>query len=213
MLENTTSQAHAAYRILESMIVTLKLRPGSVVTEKKLIDIVGLGRTPVREALQKLSWEGLIEIKPRAGVMVADIRPEDYLRVMEPRLVLEPLLARSAARYGDATHRARLAECAQAMQESARQQDIEGFLQADKEFDETLDQACDNRYLSKVLAPLQTHSRRFWFRFGSSQGPDISAGYHVKVMEAIERAEEDLAEQTMRELMQYLRQVAIDLVA
>ena len=62
-----------AYRTLERMIVTLELAPGSVATEATLIERVGLGRTPVREALQRLAWEGLVEVRPRAGVAVAPL--------------------------------------------------------------------------------------------------------------------------------------------
>ncbi|PWW01971.1 DNA-binding GntR family transcriptional regulator [Hoeflea marina] len=207
-MEPTQSHAHAAYRDLEQRIVTLDLRPGMSVTERQLIDLVGLGRTPVREALQRLSWEGLIEIRPRSGILVTDIRPEDYQRVMEPRLVLEPVLAASVARHADAGHRQRLAVIIDAMEDAASDGDVESFLKADKACDEVLADACPNPFITRVLTPLQTHSRRLWFRFGAATGPAISAGLHIAVMRAICAADEPAAEAAMRALMRHLRDEA-----
>ncbi|RWF13777.1 MAG: GntR family transcriptional regulator, partial [Mesorhizobium sp.] len=77
--------ATRAYRALEHMIVTLELPPASFVTEGALIDRLGLGRTPVREAIQRLAWEGLLDVRPRAGVAVAPLHPGDWLRVLDAR--------------------------------------------------------------------------------------------------------------------------------
>ena len=84
-----------AYRTLERMIVTLELAPGCVATEATLIERVGLGRTPVREAIQRLSWEGLLDIRPRAGLAIAPLHPGDWLRVVDARRGVEIVLARS----------------------------------------------------------------------------------------------------------------------
>lgn len=204
-MEIPQSHAHAAYRDLEERIVTLKLRPGSSVTERQLIDLVGLGRTPVREALQRLSWEGLIEIRPRSGIVITDIRAADYLSVMEPRIALEPVLAASVARNADADHRRRLSEIIADMGNAARDDDVQGFLKADKACDEVLADACPNPFMTRILTPLQTHSRRFWFRFGAASGPERSARLHIAVMQAIVDADEPAAETAMRDLMLHLR--------
>jgi DNA-binding GntR family transcriptional regulator len=203
-----SSRTESAYLALEEKVVTLELRPGDLVTEKHLADLVGLGRTPVREAIQRLAWEGLIEIIPRYGMRISEIRPEDYKRVMEPRLQLEPILARYAAAYADAVQRQQLAECATRMMNAAKQRDIQAFLTADKEFDKVLEGACPNPYIPKMLGPLQTHARRFWTRFGSNSGPERSAAMHVKVMQAIASRDESEAENDMRALMEYLGDVA-----
>src|SRR3954447_1049384 len=88
-----------AYRVLERMIVTLELAPDSIATEGGLIERVGLGRTPVREAIQRLAWEGLIEVRPRAGLAIAPLRAADWVRVLDARSGVEKVLARSAAHY------------------------------------------------------------------------------------------------------------------
>src|SRR6218665_2490644 len=99
MTQATGSQAHTAYLALEGLIVTMKLKPGALVTEKQLIELAGHGRTPVREAIQKLAWQGLMEVRPRVGLQVAAIRPEDHRHVMETRRRLEPLAAEQVAEH------------------------------------------------------------------------------------------------------------------
>ena len=79
--------------------MTLELAPGSVATEGALIERLGLGRTPVREAIQRLAWEGLLEVRPRAGVAIAPLHAGDWLRVLDARRGVEIILARSAARF------------------------------------------------------------------------------------------------------------------
>ncbi len=98
------SQSHLAYLALEHAIVTLVLKPGALVTEKQLIDIAGHGRTPVREAIQKLAWQGLIIVRPRVGLQIAEIKPDDHANVMQVRRELEPIAASLAAEH--ATRRA-----------------------------------------------------------------------------------------------------------
>ena len=89
-LNDTAVRAAArAYRILERMIVTLELAPASVATEGALIERVGLGRTPVREAIQRLAWEGLLEVRPRAGMAIAPLHAGDWLRVLDARRGVE----------------------------------------------------------------------------------------------------------------------------
>src|SRR4029453_6843205 len=77
--------ATKAYRALEHMIVTLELAPASFVTEGALIQRLGLGRTPVRDAIPRLAWEGLLDIRPRAGIAIAPLHPGDWLRVIDAR--------------------------------------------------------------------------------------------------------------------------------
>src|ERR1700754_1690468 len=114
------------------MIVTLDLLPGSVVTEGALIDRLGLGRTPVREAIQRLAWEGLLDIRPRAGLAIAPLNAADWLRVIDARRGVEIILARSAARFVTREAASRFHEAALAMQGAVVSSDVVAFLEADK---------------------------------------------------------------------------------
>ena len=116
--------AAKAYRALERMIVTLELAPGSVATEGALIERLGLGRTPVREAIQRLAWEGLLEVRPRAGLAIAPLHPGDWLRVIDARRGVEIVLARSAARFVTREAAARFHDAALAMQKAVVAGDV-----------------------------------------------------------------------------------------
>src|SRR5688572_10962031 len=87
-----------AYLHLEEMIVTLKLAPGQVVSEGELSVATGIGRTPIREALQRLARERLVSILPRRGIIVSAIDVKSQLRLLEVRRELERFIARAAAR-------------------------------------------------------------------------------------------------------------------
>ena len=201
MTESAASQAHLAYLALEGLIVTLRLKPGSLVTERQLIEHAGHGRTPVREAIQKLEWQGLIAVRPRAGLQITAIRPEDHAEVMATRRLLEPLAADLVARHAGEAHREQLVACAQAMTACSIHSDMEGFLAADKTFDEIMEAACPNRFLTAALAPLQTHARRLWFARADHRHMDRSVDLHVKVIRAIRNADGPAAAAAMATLV------------
>ena len=96
--EPIASLSERAYRRLEEMIVTLQLAPGSVVSETALSKRLGIGRTPIREALQQLARERLVVVLPRRGIMVSEINVRTQLRLLEARRELERLIAQRAAR-------------------------------------------------------------------------------------------------------------------
>ncbi|MCA1406841.1 GntR family transcriptional regulator [Ensifer sp. IC3342] len=198
------SQAHLAYLALERLIVTLKLKPGSLVTERQLIVLAEHGRTPVREAIQKLAWQGLIDIRARVGLQITTIRPEDRAHVMQTRQRLEPLAAALVAQNASAEIRQAISGCERAMTTCSDRDDMEGFLVADKMFDEIMEDACPNRFLTAALAPLQTHARRIWFASAAPEKMKASVERHVSVMRAIQAADGDGAANAMSGLMDYL---------
>jgi DNA-binding GntR family transcriptional regulator len=96
-LPETGSLAEQAYRVLEEQLVTLKLAPGELIAEKDLMSRANIGRTPVREAIQRLSAEGLLQVLPRKGLMVTPLRRTDLTRIIEARRVLERLMVVKAS--------------------------------------------------------------------------------------------------------------------
>src|ERR1700749_2613530 len=105
-LQHIETLTEKAYRALEEEIVTLRIPPGTVVSEAILSRRLGLGRTPVREALQRLAREWLVVIMPRRGIMVSEIDPVRHLRLLEARREIERFLARSAAKRATSVQRA-----------------------------------------------------------------------------------------------------------
>ena len=97
MQENNLSVK--AYKILEELIVTLKLEPGKTYSEKELMALSDISRTPLREALLKLSNESLLNIIPRRGIEISDINMANQLSILETRRVLDNLLISKATKY------------------------------------------------------------------------------------------------------------------
>ncbi|MFB9910849.1 GntR family transcriptional regulator [Rhizobium paknamense] len=201
-----TSLSRQAYRSLEQAIVTLKLAPGLTVTEKELIELAGQGRTPVREAIQKLEWQGLILVRPRVGLQISEIHPEHHEQIMAVRQKLEPMAAALVADAATEGQRQSLVECAKAMTGAAAEGDIEAFLTADKLFDDVMEAACPNSFLIAALQPLQTHSRRIWYAGASLEKMDQSVSLHVTVIRAIQQAHPARAEAAMKVLLGFLAQ-------
>lgn len=97
MSQNNLSQK--AYKILEELLVTLKLEPAKSYSEKELMELSGVSRTPLREALLRLANESLIEIIPRRGIVISDINMLDQLAILETRRVLDTLIIKRATKY------------------------------------------------------------------------------------------------------------------
>ena len=202
--ENSLTQSERAYRALERMIVTLKLQPGETLTEGALIERIGLGRTPVREAIQRLAWEGLLEVRPRSGVQIAPLDPADFPKVLAARKGVEMLLAWGAASYASPEHDALFKKVGKDMLAAVAKKSVEAFLDADKAFDIVLGQAAANPYAARLAGPLQTHSRRFWFRRLRADSLKLAAERHVALIEAVIARNEDGAEQAAADLIDHL---------
>ena len=155
------SLAEQAYRLLEEQLVTLKLEPGELVAEKDLMDKSGIGRTPVREAIQKLSAEGLLQVLPRKGLMVTPLRRSDLGQIIEARRVMERLLVVKATER--ATPDQRQAILILGSQIEAADTDLEAFFRLDQRLNELLEAACSNRFLVNALTVMHAQCRRLWY--------------------------------------------------
>lgn len=181
--ETLTEQA---YRAIEEAIVTLALQPGEVVSEAQLSAKSGFGRTPVREALQRLARERLVRILPRRGIVVAAVDVREQLRLLEVRREIERLVARAAARRADAPQRARLRAIADAMDHAARTNDETGFLRLDRELNLLELDAAHNEFAAAAMALMHGLSRRFWFiHWRRSAGLPEAAAAHAALARTI----------------------------
>ena len=113
-----------AYNELEEMIVTLQLSPGTVLSEQALAVRLKIGRTPIREALQRLARDGLVVIMPRRGIMVSEINLRLQLRLLEVRRELERRMASLAAERATPDERREFAEVAESMLAAAPRDDV-----------------------------------------------------------------------------------------
>lgn len=158
---DNTSLAGQAYRLLEEQLVTLRLMPGELISERDLMDSAGIGRTPVREAIQRLSAEGLLQVLPRKGLMVTPLRRSDLSQIIEARRVLERLLVVKATERATTDQRQALADLAADIE--AATDDLEGFFRLDQHLNNLLDEACNNRFLVNALTAMHSQCRRLWY--------------------------------------------------
>lgn len=204
-MQSADSLSLAAYHGLEALLVTLELAPGSLLSEARLGERLGMGRTPIREAIQRLSWEGLLRIRPRHGIEVTAIDPADFARVLAARYSIELLLTGAAAENAGPAARAALADCATEMTAAAEAGDVKLYLALDKRFDEIVADAAGNVFAARVAAPLQTLSRRFWFCYFADRDLLPSARQHVALMRHISAGKAGDARQEAARLMAHLQ--------
>jgi len=160
-LTENGSLAEQAYCRLEEQLVTLRFAPGQLIGEKDLVDKAGIGRTPVREAIQRLSVEGLLQVLPRKGLMVTPLRRSDLSQIIEARRVLERLMVVKAAERATPDQRRALRILASHLEAAGN--DLDLFFRLDHRLDELLEAACSNRFLVKALTAMHSQCRRLWY--------------------------------------------------
>jgi DNA-binding GntR family transcriptional regulator len=194
-----------AYHLLEEKIVTLQLKPGEFLSEYALVSQLGLGRTPIREALQRLAREGLVLILPRKGILVSPADPEKQLLVLEVRRELERLLSRSAAQRATPQQHARLREIAKGMDVAAKANDDLAFMRLDRDLNLLIIEAAHNEYASRAMRLLQGLSRRFWYQhYQTAADLPHCARLHAAQARAIAERNPDKAAQACDALMDYV---------
>lgn len=200
-LETLTDRA---YRTLEEMIVTLQLAPGDVLSEQFLSQELGIGRTPIREALQRLAREGLVVILPRKGVLVADNNPRNQLLVLEVRREVERLLSRAGARRRTDEQAGELLAVADGMERAAEENDDLAFMRLDRELNRLVVAAAHNEYASRVMRLLQGLSRRFWYmHYKEAADLPLCARLHANQARAIAEGDPEQAATALDKLMDY----------
>ena len=167
---------------------------------------LGIGRTPIREALQRLAREGLVQILPRRGVIVSEINVKTQMRLLETRREVERLVARCAARRASGSERARMAELAQLFERSAKKNDDKGFMRVDREFNELCVAAAKNEFAAGAMRLMASLSRRFWYQH-YKQAADLpeTAKLHADIARAIVKADEEGAARATDRLMDMIQ--------
>src|SRR5262245_46898020 len=124
LADRSRTLTEQAYNQLGEIIVPLNLAPGAVLSEQTLSAALGIGRTPIREALQRLGHEGLVRVLLRKAIIVTDTDPKRQLLVLEVRRELERLLARASAERATDRERQRFQAIADGMEAAARTSEI-----------------------------------------------------------------------------------------
>jgi len=204
-----TTLTDRAYRELEEMIVTLQLSPGTVLSEQALVVRLKIGRTPIREALQRLARDGLVVIMPRRGIMVSVINLRLQLRLLEVRRELERLMASLAADRASPDERREFAELAAAMLAAAAKADDIAFMRLDQRFNILIATAARNEFARRSMGLMNALSRRFWYQhYQEVADLPLAAKLHAAVAEAVAQKEAKAAATASDRLIDYIEDFA-----
>ncbi len=194
-----------AYRQIEELIVTLRLPPGAVLSEAALTKQLGIGRTPIREALQRLAREGLVVILPRRGILVSEINVRSQLELLRVRRELERLMARLAALRATREERAAFAELAADMERAAEADDDVAFMRQDRALNSMISTTCRNEYAMKAMGLMHGLSRRFWYQhYKQVLDLPLCARLHAALARAIGAGDAAGAEAASDRLIDYI---------
>ena len=202
MIENGRhkSLSQLAYERIKQKIVSLELAPGSVIDESGLQSELEVGRTPIREALQRLALEKLVVIIPRRGMFVAEIGVMDLNRLFEARLALESLAARLAAQRGTKEHWQRMqAVLANVPDETVPSQN-QTIIAIDQSCHELIYDAIDNEFLRDTLNTMYALSLRLWYfalsKIGNMRGAVLE---HTVILNALAAGDGEAAAHLMEQ--------------
>lgn len=199
------SQADTAHRRLEEMIVTLQLPPGSHWSEEGLAERIGIGRTPVREAVKRLQADYLVSILPRHGLMITEINTHEQLLVIEFRRELEIFISTRAARRILAADRERLLIIADEIENAGQKGNLEKYLIEVFKANNLIAKAAGNPFAARSISPLHAMSRRFYYRYESDlQNLGAMGHLHAERARAVARQDEKKALANVSALMEQI---------
>lgn len=197
--------AEQAHDKLEELIVTLELAPGSVWSEASLAEKLNTGRTPVREAAQRLAASHLLQIVPRHGIMITVPNIHDQLLVLETRRELQRLIAQRAARRSLPEEREQIREIAKKLDAAGESRDVVAYLRCVYAINQLIAQFSRNRFAAEAIAPLHALSRRFYFMYHKQPDDLPSASLqHTRVARAVAAGDEQEAGRSSDLMMDYI---------
>src|SRR5947208_7313129 len=194
----TRSQSEEAYTRILDRIVSLEMPPGSVVNEARLREELGIGRTPIREALQRLARENFVRSIPHRGTFVTDVNITDLARITEVRVVLESHAARLAAEKLSAADREAIEELL-ALVRGSYVTAPRDLMHLDQRIHRTVYRAARNPFLEATLERYFNLSLRLWY-LGLDRALRLreAVDEHIELLQALLAGNGDRAEDIMR---------------
>lgn len=178
------------------MIVRLDYAPGDVVREDELREHLGIGRTPIREALQRLARDQFVTVIPRRGMFVSPVDVDDLAMLYETRAVMEPYAARLAAERGTAGQWDEMAEVIEgSLRPGLPPADL---LDVDRRCHEIIWDAAGNRFLTDTLDALYAQSDRVWHLYlADVYDTRHAVDEHIEMLDMLRHRDADRCEAAM----------------
>lgn len=198
--------AETAYGILKEKLISAQYVPGQFLQEAQVVEDLGMGRTPVHQALHRLQQEGLIEIIPRKGILVqADSLSEIHL-ALETRLLIEPFCAGLAAERRTAGQLAELEAICAAFGDGQADLGKKALMEMDRTFHARIAQFSGNHLLADFQRGVHDRMSRIWFLpTWHFHDFDMTGQEHAAILEAIRNRDAAAASAAMRAHVESLR--------
>ena len=199
------SLAEQARQAIRDLIVSLELAPGAVIDERALMERLGIGRTPVREALHRLALERLVEVYPRRGMFVTGVDVRELASLSEVRAMLEPEAARLAAERATEADQAVIGELLQEL--AALEHDGRELMALDERIHSAVYRAAHNDRLEATRSQYYVLALRIWsMTLDQARELEESVEAHRELLEAIRDGDGLRAAETMRAHVQNFEQ-------
>jgi len=196
-----------AYANIKEAIRLSRLQPGQPISETRLSRQLGISRTPVREALQMLAQEGLVQIIPGRAVTVASPSVQDVMDAIHVRLLLEPEVVRLAAKHITPTQLETLQRAQAGLDRAILDQDRAAWSRADNVYHETISAACPNQLLGDLA--MQYRNRVSYLSIdaqGDFERLSACTHEHRQIVQAIAAHDYEAAAQIMRGHIEMFRE-------
>lgn len=195
-----------AYQRIKTQILSAHYEPGQFLQESLICKEIGIGRTPVHQALHQLMQEGLLEVIPRKGILIKSDSLTEILAALEVRLLLEPHCAAMAAQRMSHVDHAKLKLLLDKTLELAGKGSKAALMELDREFHTILTSSAGNPIIADFLAPIHERMTRIWFQpHWLPHDFDMTGHEHEAVYKALIRRDADGASNSMRVHIQSLR--------
>jgi len=185
---------------IRKMVITGELTPGLAVTEVRLAELVGCGRTPLREALRQLSHSYLVIIAPRQGILIPPLDIVDFQQAHEAMWTAGGVCAELAVERIDEKRLEELRRIVAAQEKVGATGDPYDLCELDYRFHTSIAEATSNRYLADSAHRLHSSLARFIYAgYAAQLGPDSSIAEHKEIVEAMASGDPGLAGEKWRE--------------
>ncbi len=208
--ERQTMQS-AAYEYIKRKISTCEYAPNQLISESILQQELGMSRTPVREAITRLSQEGLLTVYPKRGILVSGIGLNDINMIYEVRLMIEPHILRV---YGNRLDPAIMQHFKDYYSDRIQLPDEQNLYDEDDQFHATILQALPNVYLQDVYSRIQTQNNRLRILTGKTSNERIrnTIREHLAIADACVEQDWEKAAQEMTAHIQSSKEASLSMI-
>jgi DNA-binding GntR family transcriptional regulator len=184
------------YQKIKEMILYGDLKPGEIITVGNLAESFDVSKTPVRDSLNTLKHEGLIEVLPYKGYMVSRVDAKDLLDLFEMRIILEGSATEMATRHANTAAYGKLMKLAQIeVVESAEESVAVQFQRTNFNFHAAIAKMSGNHYLYDSICNVLNHLQRVLYRDLLTGDPVIMSREHIELMQCMQAGEPEKAKQ------------------